>query len=370
MGKQVRQDFRPQKILVEETIQGLPFVQQILSGCANAPIEIIPDANQIIRAAQEGENRERWQGSLLLAKQRGPFLRLCPGTPRHICCMYHNLDVAAGCDLDCSYCILQAYLNTPLVTLYCNLDDLFLELSQSLSSHPDQFFRIGTGELTDSLTFDHLTGLSRELVRFFANRPNAIIELKTKSVRIENILGIEHNRRTVVSWSLNSQAISNKEESGAPGIDERLAAAQEVQNAGYRLGFHFDPMIDHPGWEEGYRDTVDRLFRFARPENIAWISLGALRYPPALEEFIRKNHPVSPIVLGELLPGVDKKLRYFKPIRVEMFRKMYQWIRSYSQDVFVYLCMESDEVWRKAFGWSPGNSGSLKTLLDDRAKGR
>jgi len=359
-------NFRPVKILVEEAVRQQELVQRVLARNVKIPIEYVPDASGVIRSAQVAEAKSTWQGVLLLAKQRGPFLRLCPGTSKHICCLYHNLDVAAGCDMDCSYCILQGYLNNSLITLYCNLDDLFVELEQKLASHPNQFYRIGTGELSDSLTFDHLTGLSVELVHYFSDKTNAVIELKSKSVRVENLLGLAHNRRTVVSWSLNAKTIAKEEEIGAPSIDDRLEAAKELQRAGYRLGFHFDPMIDYPNWQEGYRETVDKIFRFAKPQNIAWISLGALRYPLSLDAIIRQNHPDSPVMLGELLPGADHKLRYFKPIRIGMFRKMHQWILQHSQQVLVYLCMESDEVWRKAFGWSPGSNAGLKRLLDFR----
>ena len=366
MQSQSWKTFRPAKILVEDAIKNKEFTNRILSRNPEVPIENVTDANDVIRSARADEAKASGQGHLLLAKQRGPFLRLCPGTSKHICCMYHNLDIAAGCDMNCSYCILQGYLNNPLITLHCNLDDLFVELEKQLGARPDHFYRIGTGELSDSLTFDHLTELSTDLVHYFAGKANAILELKSKSVHVENLLGLMHNRRTVVSWSLNADEISMKEEMGAPSIDDRLAVAKEVQRAGYRLGFHFDPMIDYPNWEEGYREAVDKIFRFAQPENIAWISLGALRYPPALDATIRQNHPDSPIVLGELLPGADHKLRYFKPIRIDMFRKMHQWIKGYSQQALVYLCMESDEVWRKAFGWSPGSSAGLQKLLDTR----
>ena len=360
--------FQPEKILVEDCIQNSAFAQNLLQKYPDVSIESVTDADEVIRRAQITENKNEWKGTLLLARQRGPFLRLCPGTQKHICCLYHNLDVAAGCDINCTYCILQGYLNNPLITIYCNMDDMFAELDSKLLHHPNMFYRIGTGELSDSLTFDHISETSIELVPYFADKTNAIIELKTKSVQIENLLGLQHNRRTVVSWSMNAHDIRENEESNAPDMNKRLEAAKEIQKAGYRLGFHFDPMICHDNWEEGYRETVNKIFNVIKPENIAWISLGALRYPPAFDDIIRENHPASPIVLGELLPGVDKKLRYFKPLRIDLFGKIYKWIKSYSNDVFVYLCMESDEVWRKSFGWSPGSSASLKKLLDDRVR--
>ncbi len=358
----------PQKIYIEKAVKQSSFTHRIVNTFPDTPHHYVADANMLLDRARQDGNKNNWQGALLLAKQRGPFVRLCPGTQKHICCLYHNLDVAAGCDLGCSYCILQGYLNNPLITLYCNVDDMYNELNTLLSKNSQRFYRIGSGELSDSLTFDHFTHLARELVPFFSNKKNAILELKSKNIHIDDILGINHNKRTVMSWSLNSQAIAETEESGAASVDERLRAAREAQSAGYRIGFHFDPMIEHPDWQDGYRETVARIFKKIHPKSIAWISLGALRYPSAFDDIIRTNHPQSNIVLGELLPGMDKKLRYFEPVRIEMFRKMHEWIKSYSKDVFVYLCMESSKVWRKAFGWTPKNSAHLKQLLDERVK--
>ena len=171
-----------------------------------------------------------------------------------------------------------------------------------------------------------------------------------------------------MAWSMNATVVRNKEEGIATTIEDRLRAAAEVQKAGYRLAFHFDPMIEHDGWQDGYRETVNRIFKVIKPENIAWISLGALRYPAPFEDVLRENHPKSDIYLGELLMGIDKKRRYFKPIRIDMFSSMYQRIRFYSQEVCVYLCMESAEIWQKSFGWAPNNSGELKRLLDEQVK--
>lgn len=360
--------FQPTRLIIEQSAAETATAQRIVRKFPHVERTIISDAKDVLTDAARDRSREGWRGSLLLAKQRGPFLRLCPGTQNHLCCLYYNLDVAAGCDLGCSYCILQGYLNTPLITFYCNTDDMFSELTAHLSAHPQQFFRIGTGELSDSLTFEPIVDLAPELVAFFSRRRNAVIELKSKNVHVDGLLGLRHNRRTVVAWSMNAEAVRQSDEGTAATIPERLEAAQAVQDAGYRLAFHFDPMIDFEGWREGYRETVDRIFGVIRPENIAWISLGALRYPAAFDEIMRENFPKSKLYLGELLPGTDKKLRYFKPIRIELFKQMYDWIRGYSREVMVYLCMESREVWQKSFGWAPKNSAELKRMLDERVK--
>ena len=48
-----------------------------------------------------------------------------------------------------------------------------------------------------------------------------------------------------------------------------------------------------------------------------------------------------------------------------MFKKMYRWIKNYDDNIFIYLCMESSEVWQKAFGWTPNNSAKLARLMDE-----
>ncbi len=355
-----RQTLKPRVLVVEKDVLNTTRCKNIMAHFENSRVKVVENAENEPGIISQDD-------VLFLARQRGPFLRMCPGTKRHICCLYYNLDIAQGCNLQCSYCILQGYINSPHITLYCNMNDMYRELDETLNT-TDRFFRIGTGELSDSLTFDAFTAYGSALVSYFADKSNAIIELKTKSCEIDDILNLRHNRRTVVSWSLNSERIASHEEPVAPAITERIAAAKKVQTCGYRLGFHFDPMIYYDGWEKGYKKVVDRLFGSIKPENIAWISLGALRYPASFDEIIRNNFPHTDIVRGELLPGIDLKKRYFQPIRVMMYSRMYQWIKSHSQDVLVYLCMESDSVWRQSFGWSPGSNPALARLLDDRVR--
>jgi len=72
--------------------------------------------------------------------------------------------------------------------------------------------------------------------------------------------------------------------------------------------------------------------------------------------------------LGELFPGKDAKFRYLKDIRVEMYQKMVGWLREADPTLFVYLCMESHEVWTQVFGWSPQNSSHLNHLFEKRLR--
>ncbi|MBN2542327.1 DNA photolyase [bacterium] len=306
--------------------------------------------------------------SLHLQQYKGDFLTKCPGTQNYICCGYKVLSTVLNCNLGCSYCVLQGYYKTPVVTVNVNVDDLIAELSRKLSTSSTVFYRIGTGEFSDSLAYEEVLGFAELLVPYFSKRSNVIFELKTKTDNIQRLLETEHGSNIMVSWSVAPERIVKSEERITAALESRLKAARRCQEAGYLLGLHFDPMIYYPEWEIEYKNLVDRIFSYIDPRKVVWISLGAFRFPAKWKEIMLQNYPDSKIFYGEFFPGLDDKLRYLKPIRVNMFRKMYEWLKSIDKNLFIYLCMESDSVWKKSFGWSPGNTAGLSKMLDERSK--
>lgn len=219
--------------------------------------------------------------------------------------------------------------------------------------------------MTDSLLLDHLTGYSKKLIDFFLNHENAVLELKTKTVNIQNLLKFSPNRKIIISWSLNPASKIKTDEKNAPDLLSRLAAAKECVNKGYVTGFHFDPIFYYKGWEEDYKNVVENIFKFIDPKDIAWISLGTLRYPGHMDALFRKNNPESEIFLAEMFPGIDGKHRYLRVIRQSIYKKMLEWIRSFAPKVLVYLCMESHEVWNSVFGADFFKHKNLSKMMDE-----
>ncbi|RLC25371.1 MAG: hypothetical protein DRH56_05745 [Deltaproteobacteria bacterium] len=303
---------------------------------------------------------------LHLLSYRGGFLKPCPGTRRHICCGYQILNIAANCPLDCSYCILQAYFNTPGLRVFANIEEGAARVVAAVDAAPEKTFRVGTGEFTDSLALDPVVGWSDFLLPLFSKRKNAVLELKTKTTHIQRLLASPYRDRIIVSWSLNSPFIASREEHRAASLEKRLAAARRCQSEGFVVGFHFDPLIPHPGWKDAYLRTLDLMDRLIRPQGVIWISLGSFRFMPPLREIIRKRHPGTCVLDGEFVTGLDGKMRYFKPIRMELYGFMREMLEQWHPDAGLYLCMESDDVWQGSMGWSPGDSAGLRRFLDGR----
>jgi len=353
-------------IHVEESCIDLPYTKEILTR-AGLPYTVIDDRSdpQGIDGIYPG-NLNEGKHHLLLCKNRGHFFKPCPGTKEYQCCDYQVLNIGMNCPMDCVYCILQAYLNKPWLTFFVNSDNLLSEMETAFQAEPERFFRIGTGEFTDSMALDRFTILSKKLVEFMAGKKQAVLELKTKSAMIENLEGLEHNGRTILAWSLNSSPVMKKEEIRTATLDERLQAAKQCAEWGYKLAFHFDPIIDHPGWEKGYEETITKLFQTVPPENIVWISMGALRYLPSLKTIGTERFPGSRIFYQEFIEGLDNKKRYFRPRRVALYKHIYGLLKRYaSATTAIYFCMESDEIWQEVMGYVPEEKGGIPLMLDN-----
>jgi spore photoproduct lyase len=359
--------FRIKRLFIEEAARDDPVTLRLQQRLAHLPAAIIPSKEALrLPSPLTPGDISRAKETLFVARQKGPFWRTCPGTKEYICCGYQILQIMTNCPMDCSYCVLQSYFNFPALTVFSNWQDLWAELGVELAARSGKIQRLGTGEFGDSLALDELLGLNRELIGFLSNRPNAVLEIKTKWHRVDPLLPLGPNPRVIFAWSLNTPRLIRREEHGAAPLETRLAAAAKCARAGFRLAFHFDPLIYYPQWEKEYQEVVEQLFAVVPRESIAWISLGALRYMPPLKNIIRQRFPASRIAEEEFITALDGKKRYFKTQRAEMFVRMREWIEALAPEVFVYLCMESPWMWQQVFGYVP-SSEELGRRLDERA---
>jgi spore photoproduct lyase len=85
---------------------------------------------------------------------------------------------------------------------------------------------------------------------------------------------------------------------------------------------------------------------------LAFLSLGTVRFPPAMRRTILARFPGSQATLAELLPELDGKLRLLRPLRVALYRSLAAEARRLFPGTFVYLCMEPAAVWQRALGSS------------------
>jgi spore photoproduct lyase len=180
------------------------FIRQVVveDGATNHPVtqKILKDLEGTFvsqwKGAQSGSGeQDMGKQTLRLISYRGEFLKPCPGTKEYICCGYQILNLATNCPLECSYCILQSYLNQPDLRVYVNLERRIEQVMEVIDLRPHRIFRVGTGEFTDSLALDPIARWTDLLVPLFSSRKNAILEFKTKTVNIRNLLACKDRDR-------------------------------------------------------------------------------------------------------------------------------------------------------------------------------
>ncbi|MGK5095410.1 spore photoproduct lyase family protein [Deltaproteobacteria bacterium TL4] len=360
-------EYQPERIIIDDAVKKEPLTLQVCERFSQVPQEVVSDYAWHRHEVDEDPLKNpltRGKKILHLKYFQGVPIKLCPGlTEGVLCCNYYTINFVENCPFECTYCILQAFLNKPVITVHANVDEILQQVGTLLASRAPQWLRVGTGEHSDSLALDPILGISAHLIRFFAEQPNGILELKTKSAHVDHLLDLPHQGKTVIAWSLNPETVVEQEEFKTAGLDERLCAAKKAAEAGYKLAFHFDPVIHYPTWEKEYHLLIEKLFEVISAEQVVWISIGTLRYIPKLKSIVEERFPNNRLFLGEFIPGDGKKMRYYKKIRQTMIYSITQKLKQKAPGVPVYLCMESQNVWQKTMPRTPQNNGELENWV-------
>ncbi len=269
--------------------------------------------------------------------RKSSFVRYFDKTPPGIVCPhFFILAHANGCIYRCAYCYLQlTFRGDVRATIFTNRADLLADVRRFLA-RPEPS-TLNAGELSDALATDDRTGLTKDLVPLFAAQERHALILLTKSANVENLLELEHNGRTIVSFSVNAEEVAARYEPGAPSPAARVAAARRVADAGYPVRFRIDPIIPVPGWEDSYRKLIEHILAVARPQRI---TLGSLRFFPNVKTFAHKlGRDTSVFDYGTERTAADGRRRIPLSRRVRIYRYLMDLIPN---DVEVGLCKESE----------------------------
>ena len=222
-----------------------------------------------------------------------------------------RFDLAEGCPAHCSYCYLAGSLaGPPIVRVYANLPEILAELPPAVGqgkvtsvsaerAHEGTTFECSC--YTDPLSIEHLTGsLAACITRFGEWDAPVQLRFTTKFDAVGPLLGLAHNRRTRIRFSVNATA-AERHEGGAPRVPSRLAALRAVAEAGYPVGLTVAPILRVPDWAEAY----DHLFHQVGDalEGVAGLDLTAElithRFTPKSKEVLNEWYPGSPLEMDE-----------------------------------------------------------------------
>lgn len=356
-----------EKVFIDERSRGSALAQRILDIFPSEKIEFVTEAPIKTKGPLSAEQFDRSKRLLYVKPFDGYFFKRCPGASQKkvlACCNYYVLNLGQQCNMNCSYCYLQSYLNTPTMIMYSNIDQALGELKAMADEHPSLPYRVGTGEVIDSLSLDDITLYSRTLIEFFKNYPKWTLEFKTKSAQVDQFLDCEHSKNVVVSWSINASEVITREEHLTASLEERLQAARKCADRGFPLAFHIDPLVYFTDWKQGYQDLIDRMTAMFSPREINVISVGALRFQPEQRHMMRERFGMKSLVTSaEVFTSEGGKMRYDQKLRQEMFDFVIQGFKKKDPAYRIFMCMETPESWISAYEKTPNQVSELKDLF-------
>jgi spore photoproduct lyase len=254
---------------------------------------------------------------------------MCPvASEKTICCNLHTIDAVENCVFGCSYCTIQTFYGKDIL-----IQKDIKEKLDAIPIDPDRFYHFGTGQSSDSLAWGNRNGILDAHCNFAAEHPNILMEFKTKSNNIKYFLETQIPENIVCSWSLNSPVIIETEEHFTAPLEERIASARAL------------------GWKKDYQKIANLLMNEFDPQEVLFISFGSITLIKPVVQKIRDLGNPTKILQMELVKDPHGKLTYPDQKKIRMFKFMYESFRKWREDVFFYLCMEKEIIWRESFGY-------------------
>lgn len=354
-----------EKIYMHPESQHSRVGQRILNLFGSEKIHVTAQPPELRSGTMSRQQFDQSKKEIFVTPFQGSFFKRCPGAkPGLACCNYFVLNLGLQCNMNCSYCYLQSFLNSPYLTIYSNIDVALSELGEMMKSYPEHAYRVGTGETIDSLSLDPITLYSRDLIEFFRPYPNWRLEFKTKSDLVDQFLDVPHSGNVIVSWSINPQVIVEAEEHGTASLEQRLQAAEKCRAKGFPISFHMDPMIWHPDWEQSYGELIDEVASRFDPSDTLYVSVGGLRFQPEQKALMRERFSFESWALrAEMHASPDGKLRYDRSLRQGMFQFAMERFKKHNPAWKVFLCMETPETWLQVAGDVPARRDDIKPLF-------
>jgi spore photoproduct lyase len=244
-----------------------------------------------------------------------------------------------NCIYDCRYCFLQGMYRSAHWVLFVNYETFAEAIDATLAEHQGHACWFFSGYDCDSLAYEPVTGFIEYFLPFFAARPAANLEIRTKSTQIRALLKHRPLDNVVTAFSFTPEPVSRQLEHGVPSLDKRIAAIQSLQQAGWAVGLRFDPMIYRPGFRDEYRDLFRRLFAAVDTERIHSISLGAFRLPKPFYDNMVKQYP-DEALFADALTTQSSMVSYPREREQEMIEHCFALLRQYVPAEKLYSCSD------------------------------
>ena len=285
-------------LYVEDAVRDDERARRIMNRFSSVPVVPCDRYTTVFNPRSQNFRLQRSRPGLILARI---FKNLVLETPpgygiggQHNFYFSHMLN----CIYDCRYCLLRGMYGSANYVLFVNFDDFLSAMDEKLKACDGDTVWFFSGYDYDSLAFEPVSGFIENTLLFFADRSNAWLEIRTKSVQIRQLLTVDPLPNVVVASSLTPNALSGSLEHGVPSVEKRIQATSRLQRHGWSVGLRFDPLL----YERNYPEHYQRLFHdvFARldVDMVHSVTLGPFRMPRDYFRNTLRVYADEPLLVG------------------------------------------------------------------------
>lgn len=192
---------------------------------------------------------------------------------------WYFLKNSLNCVFDCDYCYLKwAFKNEDLL-VFVNYDDIKTKVLEndkySKSKIKDRYY---SSDYSDNLAIDNLSNFSLEFIPFFDTLKNSMLEIRTKSVNISNLLKLKASKNVEICFSLNPSELISKYENKTSSLEMRIKAINTLIDAWWQVGIRFLPLLEVDNYKEIYKSFLEDLISKIDFDKIYSVFIGWLLY--------------------------------------------------------------------------------------------
>lgn len=325
-----------QTVYIEKNILNHPRTQRILQSIRPEQIIECEHYKEIFNPKMQNFRIQKSNPALILAEKKGS--RVLPTPPNFGIGGLKNYYFShmLNCLYDCRYCFLQGMYSSANYVIFVNYED-FMQDIETMCKDANTTHYFFSGYDCDSLAYEPVTQFLNEFIPFFRTMKNAVLELRTKSTNVKELLRQAAYPHCVVAFSFTPDIISREIEHKVPTVEKRLHAMREVAKQGWPIGLRLDPLIYHPNFKLLYQELITDIFNAITPSSLHSISIGPLRFPDKMYQKITKLYP-NDALLAQPLYKQGNVFSYREELERNMKDCIQQLLKQHVDKTLLFEC--------------------------------
>jgi spore photoproduct lyase len=291
--------FQPTRVFFEADALDYPLGREIHAYFTRTdlPIQLIDSHNRVTGIPGRTPQESYYEGkrTLVVGVKRSLKFETCRPSADF------QLSLGASCPGQCQYCYLQTHLGKkPYIRVYVNLEEIFAKIKTISEAKAPTSTTFEAASVSDPLAVEHITGSLARTITFFGTLPQARLRVVTKFANVSPLLKLNHERHTKFRFSLNTTRVIHDFEPQTASLTERIAAANQIAQAGYPLGFIIAPLFIYPGYQDEYTAMLAQLATALNPlpEQLSF-ELITHRFTTRAKKTILERFPGTKLDLDE-----------------------------------------------------------------------